>query len=295
MSKRSSIVTGMLLGIAVAAGAVLWSIDGELWSRSRPVPDVGVPTTGEEPPPQAPVEFRVLRTVPLDDAIPLLQLLQQDSPAVAVRLDLADIYRSAGFYGAAAFFENSAGLAQGEALKLAPVESPIAWSANADMLSERPGKVAREVSELVGAGRYGPAVNKAQADIEEHGPSLQVVVEWADAVLWRAIEDRDAVSAEALEIGLRIVLTSVDEKVYRPRGFISRAGGYKRISDVFLTLGDPTSGLTAAILAIATSKPNSPTEGLGDFTRRQLCDRIATIERELGLPVDSSRARLCGP
>lgn len=295
--KRSALLIGIGVAASIGVGTILWCVTGS-YRESDPETtlqgEVPLSAVSDEAPPPTPEEFRVLRTVPISEAVPLVKLLQQSNAAIEIRLELAEIYRSRGYYGAAAFFRNTARLAQGQALDLSPVESPIAWSANVDSLSERPSRVAKQVSELIASGRYSAAIERAQKDIEEHGASLRVVAEWADAVLWETIEDREVVSDQALEVALRILLTTVEEQVYRPHGFISRAGGYKRVSDAFLYLDDPTSAETAAVLALATAKPGSVTGGLADFTRRQLCERIAKLERQTRLSAEPSRSELCG-
>lgn len=291
-SKRSPLLVGLLLGVTLGVGAIL-SINDVHGAKPRATPQIDAPPPASSPPPN-PVQFRVLRTVPVSEAVPLVKLLQQEDPAAEIRKDLAGIYRSAGYYGAARFFENTARLAGGEALDVSPVVSPIAWAANADVLSDRPQRVAKEISDLSAAGQYGAAIEKANAEIQGHGLSLQVVAEWSDAVLWKVIEDRKTVSDEAVEVALRILLTSVEEQTHRPRGIWTRASGYQRISDVFLALDDPVSALTAATLALATAEPGSPPEGLGDFTRHQLCDRVAKLEGETGLAGAPSHDDLCG-
>lgn len=293
-SKRLAALIGLALVGALGAGVILRSMSGGCSAQPRASSPIGRPTSSEESPPSAPEEFRTLGTAPVDEAVPLIKLLRQEGSAIGIRTGLEEIYLAAGYHGAARFFGNTARLVRGEALDVSPVVSPIAWSADADFLSDRPQQAAKEISKLSSAGRYGAAIERAKAEIQEHGLSLQVVVEWSDAVLWKVIEDRSAVNDEAVEVAVRILLISIEEQISRPHGIWSRAAGFGRASNIFLALGDPVSSLTAAILALATEERGSPPEGLGDFSRRQLCARIAELERQTRLSAEPSRAELCG-
>lgn len=236
---------------------------------------------------------RWLEITPIPDAVPLLRRMLERPAAAEVRSELARLYRARGYYGAARFFENTARLLEGEALLTQAVQSPVAWLANADDLSDRPRRVADEVARLALSGDFGAAIERAEKDIAEYGPSLDVVVEWADAVLMEAFEPRATVSDEAMEIALRILMTSIDEKVEKPHTFSSRAGGYANLSGVFFGLGDDASSVTAAILALSVARPGSPRTAIGAFESKRLCDRISKLRSRLSVAIDTSTLVAC--
>jgi hypothetical protein len=237
-------------------------------------------------PSDAPSEFRDLVPTPIPEAVQVLQDLQAGSGSAEERLQLAQVYRSAGFYGASRFFENSAHVSRGEPLDLSPVETPIAWAAHEDDLTDRATQVATEVVHLTQAGHYAEAADRAKQYLEANGASLQVVVQWADATLWATLADAGQVSAEAQEAALRIFMTSLEEKVPHPLGTVSRAGGYSGLSDVFFVLGDHVSALTAAAIGIRIAHGSSGLEVPGPVIHKRLCDRAASLKRELGFPED---------
>lgn len=239
--------------------------------------------------PPTPLEFRVLRPTPILEAVALLPALAEGDSALSERAHLAEVYRKEGFIVASRFFDNTLRMARSETLDISPVVSSIAWSGNADYASERPLEVATEVVHLTQAGRYREAVAVAKRELEEEGLSLQVVVQWADAVLWQARLDRESVGLEALEAALRIEMTSVEVGVPRPLGLVSRSGVYARLSDVFLALDDRLSSLTAGVISLALLEESSESQldDPGPFARRQLCDRIRTLLDGLDLPANA--------
>jgi hypothetical protein len=243
------------------------------------------PSANEAPPP-APSEIWDLVPTPIPEAVRILQDFQVGQGSAEERLHLAEVYKAAGFYGASRFFENSAHVARSEPIDLSPVKTPIAWAAEKDDLTDRGTQVATEVVHLTQAGRYADAAERAKQYLEAKGGSLQVVVQWADATLWNILAHADKVSAEAQEAALRVYLTWLEEKVFHPIGTISRAGGYSTLSDVFFVLGDHVSALTAAAIGIRIAHSSSGLEVPGPVVHRRLCDRAASLKRELGFPED---------
>lgn len=224
----------------------------------------------------------------LPAAVTLLQELTSGAPGLETRLELAELYREAGFWGAADFFEETVEVARGGELDPSPMESPIAWSAKTHVVSDRPAKVADRIGRSLQEGDVDLALAESELLLESEEPSLQVVVQWADAVLWKSAVEPEDVSPEALETAVRIYLTSLTEKMPLPRGVVSRAAGYARLSSVFGAAGDPLSALTASLIGLLHVQAGSEVEDLGPAVRQMLCGEAESLSRRLGFAPEGS-------
>lgn len=215
-----------------------------------------VPSRGTESalppvaPPRAPKEFRRLTLAPLSGAAALIEGVTRDPRSVEPRKQLMELYRGAGYTGAAFFFENTIRVLEDRPLLTAGVQSDIGWSASDRDLTDQPRQLARSVAELMSQARYVEAIEKAQRDIQEHGSTLQVAVQWSHAVLREAVVEPREVTAGALEVAIRVFLTSLEEKVPMAVGVDSRAGGYAELAKAFARVGDSVSCRVAAKLAL---------------------------------------------
>jgi len=251
------------------------------------------PGSSELPP--APDEFRRLWPTPIAEAIPLLESLRSRSPELEAREQLSDLYQDAGFVAAARFFRNTVELANDQPVDASPVESSIAWEATQYDLSEDATTAAKKINTLLQSWQVDQAMSQVEDELQRR-PSLQLVVEWSDAALMQVRVDKQEVSEEALEAALRIFITSLDEKVPLPLS-VGRSDGYKTLSDVFLSLDDPYSALTAAVMALEIDQGSSEWESLGTISKKQLCERAQNLSQDLHLRQafwprgpDSSRA-----
>ncbi len=213
------------------------------------------------------------------------------------RDQVSDTYQKAGFLAAARFYRNTTKLAIGGPVNASPVESPIAWEATEYDLSDESTRAAKEVNALLQDWQVDQAIARIEDELERK-PSLQMVVEWSDAALMKILADKGEVSDEAKEAAVRIFITSLDEKVNKPFS-VGRAGGYKKLSDVFSALDDPYSSLTAAVMALIVDQRASEWDSLGPVTKRQVCDRTRTLARSLHLrenfwPTGLDYSRVCG-
>lgn len=240
-------------------------------------------------PPQPPKEFRTLVPSSIPEAVGLMSSLGAGGPRLAERQRLADLYRAEGYHGAALFFENTIRIAEGDVVDPRPIDSPIAWTTSADVESERPQEVARETRRLSLGSKFREAIRFARRDIEEHGPSNKVVVQWADATLWIAGRPDGGVSDGETEAAVRIFLTAVEEYGgASPVGLSARTHAHAWVTAVFGGLGDPLSSFTAAILALLENAELEPGHysALSPFSRDQLCTRVESLQRELELSDD---------
>lgn len=283
--KRSALVLVFVLPMVVL-GVLVTRHESQDGGRQPSDQDPARGPSAREAAPPAPSEIWDLVPTPIPEAVRILQDFQARQGSAEERLHLAEVYKAAGFYGASRFFENSAHVVRGEPIDLSPVKTPIAWAAEKDDLTDRGTQVATEVVHLTQAGRYAAAVERAKQYLEANGGSLQVVVQWADATLWNILAHADKVSAEAQEAALRVYLTWLEEKVFHPLGTISRADGYSTLSDVFFVLGDRVSSLTAAVIGIRLAHGSSGVNAPGPVVHKRLCDRAASLKRELGVPED---------
>lgn len=202
------------------------------------------------PTPPPPREFRVLGVRPLTGAVRILRQLRDTPSDTQLRRALAKEYSSAGFVGAASFFDNTARTLRGEPLVFEPVSNQIAWEASKRDLSSDVNKVSLGIARLASHGHYDDALRMAREETAEHGGSLQVVVQWADVVVSQAMFESKPVSLETLEPAIRVFVTSLLERVPRPIGVDSIATGFEMLSNLFLALNDKPSSLTAARLAL---------------------------------------------
>ena len=236
---------------------------------------------GTAQPPTAPTEFRVLKTSAIPGAVPILRTLSSTTPKVEARRELVEIYRRAGFLGAATFFEQTISVERGEEVRALDVESPIAWSSKSDALSTRSTVVAEQMARLLEDGKIDQALDLAKSDVRSNDPSLQLVVQWADTILWQEAVAPSKVGAEEREAALRIYLTSLKEKAPLPRGIVSRAAGYARLSTVLVVAGDRLSALTASLLGIQRAQEGAGLSDPGPAVKRMLCDQAQALSREV--------------
>ena len=237
-------------------------------------------------PPRVPERFDVMTLDAIPETIELLPALAAGGAGTAERRRLATLYRSEGYHGAALFFENTARIADGEVIDPRPVESPVSWTTWADAELERPREVAQETWRLTLDGRYREAIEYARVDIDGHGPSNQVVVQWAHAVLSAVGVPDQSVGEAEVEAAVRLFLTAIEEYdgVY-PRGQPERPYAHSWLAATFIHRGDRLSALTAMALALVEDAQLPPDHGakLSEFTREHLCHELPVLQKELGL------------
>ncbi|HVF58577.1 MAG TPA: hypothetical protein VNJ70_02000 [Thermoanaerobaculia bacterium] len=245
-----------------------------------------IPPSPEEeaPPPDPPAEFRRLTLAPIPGAPDLVTALLDKSESFETRRRLVELYERAAYLGAARFFENSIRELGGQAPLLEKVRNPVAWSATERDLEERPLEVARRVSRLLSQSRYTEAVQAAQREIEENGSTLQVAVQWSYAVLWQAMASPDQVSPEALEVAIRVFLTSLEEKVPNAVEIDSKAKGYGHLARVFFRLGDTISSRAAAKLALEHLAVTDTSPEWDKFAAQRLQELLREIEKSSSDP-----------
>ncbi len=239
-----------------------------------------------EPGPEPPAEIRRLLRTPMPEAADILSALSTKRGASQDRLHLAELYKKAGYDEAARFFENSARVAQGQKLDQSPVKTAIAWVLARGDVTGSNMEVTREIGELDLQGKYEEAVDLAERELARNGPSQQVVVQWASAVVWKLVAKPSSVSSTNREEAMRILLTSFGEHVTRPIDALPRAQGYARLSSVFLALGDDISALTAAITGVYSIHNGPYWLDSGPEVRKRLCDRVQALKKKLGFGTD---------
>lgn len=234
--------------------------------------------SGNSEAPTPPKEFKSFDTRPLAAATDALRVLLTNPTDRQARVKLAEAYSTAGFAGAALFFEDTLLEMENKGLAFAPPGNAIAWAATKRDVSAQVIQVAGEIEGLAAHGDYDGALAKAVSDIEENGKSLQVAVEWANVVVLMAMADPTLVRPERLEPALRLLLTSLFEKIPRPLAVDSTATGFETLSNLFLSLGDKHSATTAARLALhAVRDPAEPYAGDAswrDVAAKRLEERI---------------------
>lgn len=243
-----------------------------------------LPTAGEEiPPPDPPREFRRLTVAPISGAPELVSTLLKDPGSTTARHHLVGLYEDAAYLGAARFFGNTLRELEGKTLVTTPVRNPVAWSATGD-LADRPLEVARRVNQLLSEARYTEAVLEAHRDIEEHGSTLQVAVQWAYAVIYTVLVSEEQGTPEALEVAIRIFLTSLEEKVPQPLGVHNKASGYDTLARFFFRLGDTISSRTAAKLALEHLAVTDTSPEWDKFAAQRLQELLREIEKSSSNP-----------
>jgi len=226
-------------------------------------------------------EFRPFHLQTIPEALALLDRSLAHPNDVAAREALAELYQDGGFVGTARFYENTVRTLRSQPLLSAPVESRISWQATDLDLSDRPYQEAMEVAGLTAQAKYDEAVLKAQSTIEAEGASLRLGAQWADAVLWKAVWNPEEVSKSALEIAIRVFVSSLEERsIPMPIGIDNKAAGYERLSDVFARLNDGVAALTAVELALH-HLPRPVREEWDKATEERLRSRLKSISSYL--------------
>lgn len=204
-----------------------------------------------EAPPDPPSEFRTLGLQPLESAAELLEQLRGTSGGEGgARRQLAKTYQAAGFAGAARFLDNTLRLQAGEPLITTPVQTLIGFAVLERDVDGSALAVARAAHSQLLALDYDAAIGLLEDDIQWYGPSQRTVVQWSEAILRKAMATPDRVRSEKLEVALRLLLTSLEEKVLRAEGIDRRETGYELLATVCYRLEDYASARTAAMLAL---------------------------------------------
>jgi hypothetical protein len=112
--------------------------------------------------------------------------------------------------------------------------------------------VAERISESVQAGRYGPALKDSTAALKAYGPRCELLVGWAEPVLYIAIARGDDKPADS-EAAVRILITGVDDLNVQPVGLelSGPTSVYEFLSQYFCAMRDLVSCATALDFAIA--------------------------------------------
>lgn len=244
--KRSMI----LAVLAVLSLSCIAEDDVSAHAKAEP-PSNPEPGYGEPRPP-----FRSLSLDAIDSAVKASEAL--GAGAYDTREDLGRLYRHSGYAGAASFFENTAREVKGEELVLTPGGDLGGWGGGEREMSGAAQQVARRVADLISSGAYQQAVDVARSEIERNGSTLQLAVQWAHATIALATETPQAVKPAAREVAIRVMLTSLEERVPRPIGVDSRADGYSLLARSFLIYGDRVSARTAARLALLDLQKQDP-------------------------------------
>jgi hypothetical protein len=204
------------------------------------------------PPPDPPSEFRPFSIAPMPGAPEMIERLEHDTDSVEARTHLVEIYRAAGYLGAARFFENTIREREGKHLVTEAVRTEIAWSGTGPDRGTHADEVVRAVWTLNSEFRFEEAAKLAGRDIQQHGVTLLVAAGWSHAILRLTAMSPEpiTISADTHEAAIRIALTGLEEKFPMARSLSGKAIGYQSLAQVFFELGDLVSCRTAARLAL---------------------------------------------
>ncbi len=260
-----------------------------LAAQELPTPSVVeiVPQPAEGPsrvaPADPPTEFRVLQCQPLPLAPEALKDVWAEPAREGPRRQLAEIYTRNGYLGAARFFDDTVRELRREPPVTQPVQTGIAWSYTGRDRSPAGTRVAAEVARLVSDGEYDAAVQLAQAEVEASGPTARGAVQWAYAVVSKGTVAPSGISPEVSEAAVRLLLTSLLERVPLPAGVDCAASGFELLSTVFAGVGDNVSAVTAARLALRdVEDPGTPypesDSGWRQVAAHRLREKIQLLE-----------------
>jgi hypothetical protein len=171
-----------------------------------------------------------------------------------LRGKLAAQYTAAGYTSAGRFFRHRPGRdSSADLVREAATWATSTWRCSGDPKAfVQMRSVAEGISESVQAGRYGRAVDQATAALRDYGPRCELLVAWAEPVLYAAIARGNDKSADS-EAAVRILITGVDDLNVQPVGLelSGPTGVYEFLSQYFCAMRDLVSCATALDFAIA--------------------------------------------